>query len=99
MTSIRQNLRKSLIEDKSINYRLCLKKERKIRNKEGKPLPCPIQHHHGDSDPMVMMDSAVQSTKSLIDLTKGDKDKFEFFSYPGMEHTSCDKGLMGFFFD
>ena len=45
---------------------------------------------------MVMMDSAVQSTKSLVDLTKGEKDKFEFFSYPGMEHTSCDKGLMGF---
>merc|ERR1712242_136108 len=60
---------------------------------EGKPLPCPIQHHHGDSDPMVMMDSAVQSTKSLVDLTKGEKDKFEFFSYPGMEHTSCDKEM------
>lgn len=57
---------------------------------EGKALPGPIQHHHGDFDPMVTIESAIQSTQLLKELTNGDKDQFEFFSYPGMEHTSCE---------
>ena len=60
---------------------------------EGKPLPGPIQHHHGDFDPMVTIDSAIQSTQLLKELTKGNTEEFELFSYPGMEHTSCEQEM------
>ena len=59
----------------------------KFLNKE-KSLPGPISQHHGTADGVLPFFFAQQSAEFFKKVVNKEED-FQFFSYEGMEHSSC----------
>ena len=57
----------------------------------GAPLPGPISQHHGDSDPMVNINSALAGAEVLKKYAK--EGEFNFYTYPGLQHSSCPEEM------